>query len=147
MRVPYLPPASHHFDAVFNRNSLARGGGVDDIKIYQRRGGSFFGILGNVVKRAIPFLRRIILPEVGNLVNNVSQDVSQNMPLRQSMRKNLVSAAKNVKNRLVRGGAKKKRKNSKKSKKNKKIKTGKKKGKKHCHRKKNTDIFSENFIG
>ena len=135
MRVPYLPLASHHFDVVFDRNKVLRGGSLDDIKIYQRRGGSFFGIIGNVVKRALPFLRRIILPEVGNLVNSVAQDISQNVPLRQSVRKNIATSAKNVRDRVMRGGAKKKRKTVKKIKRNsRKIKKRQKSKKKsRCH--------------
>ena len=147
MRVAYLSPASHHFDAVFDRNKLIRGGSLDDIKIYQRRGGSFFGIIGNVVKRALPFLRRIILPEVGNLINNVTQDISQNVPLRQSVRKNVVTSAKNVRNRLMRGGAKKRKSVKKNSLKTRKIKKQQKRKKKtgntQCHsKKKSSDIFS-----
>ena len=45
-----------------------RGGGLNNVRIYQKCGGSLFGILGGLFKRVIPFLRSILLPEVGNFV-------------------------------------------------------------------------------
>ena len=109
MRVPYNPPLSHHFDVVFtpqfSRNE--RGGGLSDIRIYQKRGGSLFGILGGMFKKAIPFLKNILLPEVGNFVKNITQDISQNIPSRESFRNNFSSSAKNIGSRIMRGGKRK----------------------------------------
>ena len=88
MRVTYLPPSPHHFDGIFNPHSTVRGGGLHDIRVYHQRGGSLFGVLGGLVRRALPFLKSIILPEVGNFVRGVRDNYNQNIPLRQSMKKN-----------------------------------------------------------
>lgn len=146
MRVSYTPPQPHHFDVVFDLHpsQFGRGGGLNDIRIYQKRGGSLFGILGGMFKRAIPFLKSIILPEIGNLVKNITHDISHNIPARQSFKNNVVTSVKNVGSRIVRGG----RRNSKSKKKVKSVKKKivKKKRKKKIIRKncgmKGKDIFT-----
>ena len=62
MRISFIAPLAHHFDDVFALQSIRdiRGGGLNDIRIYQKRGGSLFGILGGLFKRAIPFLKKYI---------------------------------------------------------------------------------------
>ena len=148
MRVSFIAPLTHHFDDVFALQSSRdiRGGGLSDIRIYQKRGGSLFGILGGLFKRAIPFLRSILLPEVGNFVKNVTHDISQKIPSRESLKNNLLSSARNIGSRIVRGGGKRKTKSKQKRKNNKKgvIKKNKKKKKKnktHCGVKRK-DVFS-----
>ena len=148
MRVPFIAPLPHHFDDVFALQSIRdiKGGGLNDIRIYQKRGGSLFGILGGLFKRAIPFLKSILLPEIGNFVRNVTHDISQKVPSRESLKTNLLSSAKNIGSRIVRGGGKRKivksnlkRKNIKQST-SKKNKKKKKKG--HCVMKQKKDIFN-----
>lgn len=143
MRVSYIPPSSKHFDGVFGSPD-SRGGGLGDIRIYKPnyhpRGGSIFGFL---MRTALPFVRRIIAPELGSFVKNVASDVQNKTPLRQSLKKNLITATKNMGRRILRGG---KRKKQTKKKNIKKKTITKKKNKKrgrvgsHCGK----DIFSNN---
>ena len=106
MRVPYVHPSSHHFDEAFGVSF--RGGGVSDIKIhrniYNQRGGSLFGILGRSIKRAIPFVKSLILPELGNFTKNVMDDISQNVSPKQSIKSNFKKSVKNVGKKIIRGG-------------------------------------------
>ena len=150
-----MTPSASQFDAIFAQNAQ-RGGSLDDIQIYRRRGGSLFGVLGNIFKRSLPFLRSIILPEFGGFVKSVAEDVSQNMPVKKSMKRNFISSAKNVGRRVVRGGSRvKKAKRLVKRKKSVKRKKGKSKKrtkktrtrkKKRCSHKTRGDIFSSGIF-
>ena len=90
MRVSYIAPGVSQFDDVFKQNKLEgllKGGGLREIKTtfpnnYHIRGGSLFGILGNVFKRTIPFLTIFILPEAGNFATNSISDIG-NVPLKK----------------------------------------------------------------
>ena len=85
MRVTYLPPSALHYDNAFANQNVIRGKGIQDIQVYHQRGGNLFGVLGGLVRRALPFLKRIVLPEVGNFVQNVSNDYAQNIPFKQTL--------------------------------------------------------------
>ena len=154
MRVPYIPPSENSYDLVFNEKIYdhTRGGGVNDIHVYKPVGGGLFGILGRIVQRAIPFLKSIVLPEVGSFTNNVLNDVSRNAPVRESLRKNFKTSVKNLGKRVVGGARTKVRKSTRKKNKNKNIKkkTKTKKSRRrskkhtkssHCNTSKN-DIFN-----
>ena len=150
MRVKYIPPSDIVYDIAFKDtfNRPYVGAGLDDIRVYKRRGGSILGFLGRAFKYAIPFVKNLIMPEIGGFTNKVLDDVSQNVPLRESMKRNFKSSVKNIGRRVVRGGGKS-RKKPLKSKKtsNKKLKRKRKniqrsgKRKNHC-KVKATDIFS-----
>ena len=73
MRVPFIAPLSHNFDAVSALQPYRdiRGGELNNIRIYQKRGGSLFVILGRLFKRTILFLRSILLLEVGNSIKRL----------------------------------------------------------------------------
>ena len=153
MRVSYYTPLPHHYDTVFNfqENNFTRGGGLQDISVYKRRGGSLFGILRGVFKRSIPFLKRYILPEIGSLVKNVSHDVSQNVPLRDTLKANTFNSLKNVGSRIVRGAGQKVKKHRKRKfintkKKKKSLPKKSKKQKKHCAVKRKKDIFDSEIL-
>ena len=105
MRVIYISPSPKHFDLYFN--PVIRGGGQGDINIYRKRGGGFFGILGNVVRRSIPFLKRIILPEIGSLAYKITNDISQGGNFAESVKQNAINSAKKIAHRVARGGGKK----------------------------------------
>lgn len=132
MRVSYIAPGVSQFDDVFKPNNLEgllKGGGLRDIKTinpnnYHIRGGSLFGILGNVFKRTIPFLTNFVLPEAGNFARNLISDIG-NVPLKKNVKRNLIKSAKNIGTRVMnRGGRLVKRNKTKKRKKvNKKRKT------------------------
>ena len=105
MRAGLYTPTVTDFDAVFADAVRARGGSLNDIHIYSRkRGGSLFGVLARVLKQSVPFLRSVILPEFGGFVKNVTEDVSNNIPFKSSLKQNLTSSAKNIGKRIVRGG-------------------------------------------
>ena len=138
MRVTYIHPSSSHYDSIFT-SPLMRGGGVQDIKIYHSRGGSIFGVLGGLLRKSLPFIKSIIAPEFGNFVQNMTDDVSRNIPLKKSMKANLLKSTKNLGKRIMRGAGR-----SKSTKKKKKTVKPKKKKKdsnnKSCH----ADIFTSN---
>ena len=105
MRVPYFEPTSTDFDRAFDTRNF-QGGGLNDIRVYQQRGGSLLGILSGFAARALPFLRSIILPEIGNFTKNVTSDYGNNIPMKQSLKRNAVSSGKNIARKLM-GGSRK----------------------------------------
>ena len=134
MRVVYHTPPSPSFDVCFSPNENVRGGGISNIKFFKpnyhdKRGGSFLGILSNIVSRAIPFIKRVIFPEAGAFAKNVMQDISnENVPLKKTLRKNIVKSIRNVGEKIIHGaGRVNKPKKIKKKNKKKKQKTDKKK--------------------
>ena len=146
MRVTYLHPSSHHYDDVFGSKNEVRGEGLQDIRVYNHRGGSLFGVLGSLVRRSLPFLKRIILPEVGNFVRNVADDVGQNISFGQSMKNNALNSTKNIGKKIMRGGKLVKKKRKKQNIRNKKMMKikNKKKRKQRSIKSCNSDIFSSN---
>ena len=123
MRVAYIYPSASEFDIIFkNEDNFIKGGGLSDIKTYHQRGGSLFGILGRLLRNSIPFIKRIILPEVGTLAQNVTRDVSNGVPLRDTLKQSLKRSAINVGKRVVTGRGGKKRLIKRKIKKQRKIK-------------------------
>ena len=150
MRVRYSPPSAGLYDIAF-KDTFTRpnvGGGLDDIKVYKRRGGSILGFLGRAFKYAIPFVKNLIVPEIGGFTNNILDDVSQNVPFRESVKRNFKSSVKNIGKRVVRGAGRVRKKplKSKKSSRKTMKRTRKKSQKKarrenHC-KVKSSDIFS-----
>lgn len=136
MRASYMQPSHEDFAHLFAFHS--RGAGLKNIRVYQpqyrSRGGSIFGIIRSIAKTAVPFLKRMILPELGNFTQQVVSDAANNIPMGLSLKRNLKQSARNLGNRIVRGGSRKKSKKSKTvSKKNKPSK--KRNNKKRCVRK------------
>ena len=76
MRVPFIAPLTHYSDDVFALQS-SRNIRLYNIRICQQRGESLFGIIGGLFKSAIPFLRSILLPEVGNFMKKETHDIFQ----------------------------------------------------------------------
>ena len=149
MRVSYLPPTASHFDVVFTPyQNAGRGGSLRDIKVlkpyYYHRGGSLFGILGSIIKRSIPFLKNFILPEAGNFAMNLAKDMRENVPVKTSVKRNLVNSVKNVGKKIMRGGKKKRIRKNLTKKKNVKSKKAIRKVK--CHVKNKNDIFKNNML-
>lgn len=126
MRVSYQSPSSHQFDVFFSPQyeNFTKGGKLSDIRFYKpshfSRGGSFLGIMAKILKTSIPFIKSYILPEASNLVQNIVEDVGNEIPVKQSVKKNLIHSMKNIRKKVVRGGnISKKSKNVKKRGKNK----------------------------
>ena len=118
MRVPYFEPSVREYDRVFQNSPNISGGGLSDIRVFSQKGGSFLGVISSIMRRAIPFLRSMVLPEMGNMARNVAHDYgSRGTPLNQTLRENALSTGKNIARKIL-GGArkgKKKGKNAKKS--------------------------------
>lgn len=109
MRVSYIPPGVLDFDRIFSPQNL-RGGGLSDINVvkpyyYHNRGGSLFGILGNIIRRTIPFLTSYVLPEAGNFARNMADDYGR-IPLKKNVKRNLIKSMKNIGKRVMTGGSK-----------------------------------------
>ena len=106
MRVAYVHPSAEDFNRLFS-NSL-HGSGLNDIRVYRHysKGGSIFGVLGNLARSALPFLRGVILPEVGSFIKNITDDVSNNVPIRKSLKKNAKSSIGNLGKRVFSGKGK-----------------------------------------
>ena len=135
MRASYMQPSLEEFAHLFTFHSI--GGGLKNIRVYQpqyrSRGGSIFGIIRSIAKTAIPFLKHMILPELGNFTQQVASDAANNIPMGLSLKRNLKQSARNLGKRIVRGGGKKTKKSKTVSK---KINPSKKrKSKKQCARK------------
>ena len=115
MRVQYIYPTVDLYDEAFKDiySKNARGGSLDEIRVYRKPvGGSLFGVLAKVLQTSLPFVKRLVLPEVRGFANNFMSDMKQNVPIRESLKKNLKTSAKNIGKRILRGGARKKRKKS-----------------------------------
>ena len=109
MRVSYVPPGVIHFDSVFSPHNVT-GGALSDINVlkphyYHNQGGSLFGILGNIVRRTIPFLANYVLPEAGNFARNIASEYG-NIPIRKNLKQNFVKSVKNIGKRIMTGGSK-----------------------------------------
>ena len=108
MRVPFFVPSENDFNQAFLHTTNFSGGALGDIRVFNQRGGSFFGVLSKVVRNAIPFLRSIILPEIGSLTKNITEDCGNHKPFKESLRANAISSGRNVARKIL-GGRKKKK--------------------------------------
>lgn len=145
MRVQYIQLNEVDLDEILGPYNL-RGGGLSDINVYQPRGGSFFGVVGSILRRAIPIIKSLIVPELGTFAQNLTNDIGQNVNFRQSLRKNLVTSGKNIGRRLV-GGRRVRKKNIKKTNRKSKRKPAKRRRRKAVLKKKSrpvNDIFTSN---
>jgi len=148
MRVSYIPPSVSQFDVLFHKSdSFARGGSLNEIATYRPvyhygRGGGFIGTISRIVKNTIPFLRSILVPEIGNFAKNVAQDYGKGNSLKKSLKRHGIDSVKNVGKTVIhkaRGGRKRGRKKEKlyKSRRN-----AKKRKINHCM-KGSDDVFSQ----
>lgn len=149
MRSTFIPPARHEFDTLF-LESQARGGGVEDIRIFLpppvqrgRRGGGIFNVLSGLAKKAVPFLMRNVAPEAMRMGKDVLGDVLEGRNIRQSLKTRGMAALKGVGRRLVRGGGRRARKPKKRLTRRGRKKTNKRKTKRRtrntCYK---SDIFN-----
>ena len=134
MRVNYIPPSQAEFDQLFQK-----GGSIDDIRTYEvpynyhQRGSGIFSILNGIARLTLPFLKRIILPSVGEFSSNVINDYSSGVPIKESLKKRGVHAAKSIGKRIMKGGGRRRMKKNKKK--------SRKCRKKISDKSKRTDIF------
>ena len=127
MRVVFTPPTEGEFKQLFAIEPLRKGGGLEDISIYQpplglRRGGGILSFISGVAKRIFPFLLRSAKPAVREFGSAVAADMIANKrPFKKSVKKHGLKALKKTGLRLLKGsgGVSKKRKSVKKRKKRK----------------------------
>ena len=132
MRIIFSPPSENDFKQLFLSSPLRKGGGLDDINIYQprgiahRRGSGILSFISGVAKRVLPFIIKAAKPSVKEFGSSVVKDlVHGNRPLRKSLKKHGIKAVKQTGLRLIRGSGRIMKKNKKK--KNNKISPGKRK--------------------
>ena len=143
---PILPITKHYddlsiteYDNIFQENSNI-GAGINDIILYQkelnsnnilRRGGNLWTFLGNIAKKALPFINKYILPEAVNFSQNLVQRQAENNAniTKDDLKDISKQSIKNIVKKVASGRKKLKNRNKKKikSKRKKKIKTVKKK--------------------
>lgn len=146
MRVAYNTPSVSEFENLFSDDNFRiKGGSLTDIQsynapVYIQRGSGVFGILGNLVRNSIPFIRRLILPAVSDFSQNVMHDYANGRPMRQALKKHGISSIKKLGKQIIRGG---KRKNVKINNKRRNAQTQRRKKQKKCHV--NDDIFTHRF--
>ena len=105
MRSVYITHTSSEFDQIFAR-------GAGDIQVYKSprpRGGSLFGVLTNVVKSSIPFLRKIFLPEIPSLVNDIIDNSNSGENVKDRLKRVGLNTIKRVGKRILKGGQKSKK--------------------------------------
>ena len=108
MRVEYRLLSDHDFDSIFF-NDGARGGGLSDISFYHPvKGAGIFGVFGRLLRKAIPIIKSLIVPELPTFAKNFSDDYAKNNNLRSSLKRNLARSGKNIGKRVL-GGARKKK--------------------------------------
>ena len=70
MRIIFSPPSENDFKQLFLSSPLRKGGGLDDINIYQprgiahRRGSGILSFISGVAKRVLPFIIKAAKPSV-----------------------------------------------------------------------------------
>ena len=63
-----------------------RGAGLNNINVCRAKGGSFIGLLDNVFRHSIPFLKSLFPPEFSNLVRSVASDINSDVNIENSLK-------------------------------------------------------------
>jgi len=113
-RSSFVPPTSEEFRTIFENPEallkLVRGGSLSDIGVYNsydhyRRGAGLFSFLGNIGKRLIPFVSRLVKPALLDFGSGVIDDMREGKTnLKSSMKRRGIDAIKQVGARAMRGG-------------------------------------------
>ena len=116
MRIAFAPPTEGEFIQLFNGPSLKKGGGIDDITVFQpytptlsgrRRGGGFFSFISGIAKRVLPVIFKAAKPVAKEFGASVAQDlINGDVPLKQSLKKHGIKALKRTGVRLIKGSGK-----------------------------------------
>jgi len=114
VRAPFVPPTVEEFMVIFEQPESQikpfRGGSLGDISVYRpydnyRRGAGLLSFLGNIGKRLIPFVSKLVKPALLDFGSGVIDDMRQgNDSLRSSLKKRGVEAVKHIGARAMRGG-------------------------------------------
>ena len=117
MRIAFTPPSEHEFKQLFISAPMRKGGGLEDISIFQPRGISYlrgsgiFSLISGVAKRIFPFLIKAAKPAAKEFSSAIVKDIIKGKkPLRKSLKQNGIKALKKTGLRLIRGSGKIKKK-------------------------------------
>ena len=114
MRITLIPPSEDEFKLLFTSSPLHKGGGLDDINVFQpkqtflmqrsRRGG---GILSFLAKRVLPFIFKAAKPSAKTFVSSVVKDVIEGKtPIKKSIKRHSKKALKDTGLKLISGSDK-----------------------------------------
>ena len=110
MRIAFTPPTENEFKQLFLSSPLRKGGGLDDISVFQpkglayRRGSGILSFISGVAKRVLPFIIKAVKPTAKEFGSAVIKDViAGDKPIRNSLKRNGVKALKQTGLRLIRG--------------------------------------------
>lgn len=110
MRVTFIPPTEEEFKTLFQSTPLRRGGGLEDISIFypgRRRGGSILSTLSGLARKVLPFLFKAVTPSAKEFGKRVITDmVTKERPLKESLKKHGIEAAKSTGLRILNGSGK-----------------------------------------
>ena len=144
MRVTFTPPSETEFKQLFLSSPLKKGGGLEDISIFQprgiphRRGSGIFSILSGVAKKVLPFLMKAAKPAAQEFGSSVVRDILKKKSLRQSLKKNGIKALKKTGMRIVRGSGRVKKKKMRNNNKSNKIRRRRRKKNKKNNKKRSS---------
>jgi len=114
MRVEYVPLSPEDFDVLFltplKASRKLKGGGIHDITpfhsdIYNQRGSGILSIIGNMVRKSVPFLRKYVFPALHGMGSNLLNDFTDGANMKESLKTHGTNAVKKV----LTGGKKRKR--------------------------------------
>ena len=119
MRITFMPPSEHEFKMLFLSTPLRKGGGIQDISVFQpkysslsrksRKGGGIFSFL---TKRVLPFIFKAAKPSAKTFISSVVDDVTTGKrPIKQSIKKHGIKALKDTGIKLISGSGRKKKNN------------------------------------
>lgn len=113
MRVVFVPPTEEDFTNLFSSVPLRKGGGLDDINIFQpytlpssshRKGGGIFSLISSLARKVLPFLFKAAKPAAKEFGSSVLQDVIRgDVPIKRSLKKHGINALKDTGVRLLKG--------------------------------------------
>ena len=110
MRVVFTPPSEDEFRRLFLSTPLRKGGGLEDISVFypsRRRGGGMLSTVTGVARRVLPFLYKAIKPAAREFGKSMLSDmITKERPLKESLKKHGIQAARMAGLRLLKGSGK-----------------------------------------
>ena len=113
MRVTFVPPSEEEFKKLFLSTPLRKGGGFEDISVFypsNRKGGGILSIMSGMARKVLPFIFKAVNPSAKEFGKAVLTDmISEERPLKESLRKHGTQAVKSTGLRLLKGSGKRAR--------------------------------------
>ena len=118
MRVTFIPPSENEFKKLFLSTPLRRGGGLEDISVFyptHRKGGGILSVISGMARKVLPFIFKAVGPSAKEFGKGVLTDMmTEASPLKESLRKHGIQAAKSTGLRLLKGSGKRRKSKKKK---------------------------------